>query len=107
MPQLYSWTVIDRVGDPPHLGALGISDDRERAVTRLAEALKQATPGAHGLVHKVAVSIAEVGYWYGPPMIRLDVDKATGDVIVKELVPRSAGWGLMNGIMSRAVLDGR
>ncbi|MDB4873167.1 MAG: hypothetical protein JWL97_4171 [Gemmatimonadales bacterium] len=100
-PQLFSWTVIQR-GDPPHLGALGICDDQQRALTRLSEALQSAPAGAQGIVHKVVVSLAEVGYWYGPPIITAEVDAVTGDVVLTE-AESPGGWDHLNGILREAV----
>jgi hypothetical protein len=104
-PQLYSWTVIDRVGDPPQLGALGACEDRDRAVSWLSEALRDAPPSAYGVIHKVAVSLAEVGYWYGPPIITAKVDGQTGDVVLSE-TEASGGWGHPNGILPLLTRDG-
>lgn len=98
LPQLFSWTVINQEGDPPLLGALGVSDDRERAVESLTEALRDASTGAYGVLHRVTVSLTEVGYWYGRPIIKVEVDQETGDVSVTENEPRG-GWGWMHGIL--------
>jgi hypothetical protein len=87
-----------RVGDPPQLGALGVSDDRERAVERLTEALRHASTGAYGVLHKVTVSLTDVGYWYEAPIIKAEVDQATGDIVVTE-TGSHGGWGRMHGLL--------
>jgi hypothetical protein len=100
-PQLYSWTVIDQVGDPPLLGALGVCDDRQRALSRLSEALREAPAGARGVVHKVTVSLAEVGYWYDEVIALAEFDAATGAVVHRDVGPQG-GWGRLNTLLSGA-----
>jgi hypothetical protein len=100
-PQLFSWTVIIESGDPPRLGALGVSDDRQRAVARLTEALHDAPTGSHGVVHHVTVSLAEVGYWYSDPILTAELDPSTGNVVLNETQPRG-GWGPMNALFRSA-----
>lgn len=86
-PQLYSWTVIDRAGDPPQLGALGVSDNPQRALARLSDALRDSPASEYGVVHKVTVSQAEVGYWYGEVIVRAELDEATGAVVHRDVEP--------------------
>jgi hypothetical protein len=105
-PQLYSWTVIDQVGDPPQLGALGVSDDRQRAVSRLSEALQDAPAGARGVLHQVTVSLAEVGYWYGAPIVTAELDRETGAVVLNE-VEAVGGWGQLSGVLDGGSQHGR
>jgi hypothetical protein len=82
-PRLFSWTVVVQAGDPPALGALGVSDDRDRALSDLSGALKEAPAGSHGLLHEVTVSLARVGYWYDLEALRAEVDQDSGEVILE------------------------
>ncbi|MBC6458235.1 hypothetical protein [Actinomadura sp. HBU206391] len=38
-PRLYSWTLLSIGSGAPHVGALGVTDDRARALRRAGEAL--------------------------------------------------------------------
>ncbi|SEG69158.1 hypothetical protein SAMN04489712_10956 [Thermomonospora echinospora] len=81
--RLFSWTVVERGGDPPALGAVGVCDDQGKAVRRLAEALREAPAGALGLVHSVTRPWWTDGYWYGDLLVRVQVDSGTGTVVAR------------------------
>jgi hypothetical protein len=87
--------VVIQAGDPPHLGALGVSDDRQRALTALSEALRDAPTGSHGLLHEVTLSLARVGYWYDLKAVHAEVDQDSGEVILEELA-LACGWERLN-----------
>jgi hypothetical protein len=40
--RIFSWSVITEAGDPPKLGALGVSDNKPRAIAELTAALRSA-----------------------------------------------------------------
>ncbi|WP_157996122.1 hypothetical protein [Thermomonospora amylolytica] len=82
--ELFSWTVVERDGDPPVLGAVGVCDDRRRALRRMVEALADAPGGACGLVHKVSLHPVERGYSYDGLVARAWQDACTGEVMVCE-----------------------
>jgi hypothetical protein len=92
-PTLFSWSVVIGRGDPPPLGAVGVTDDRARALTRLGAALRDAPPGARGLVHRVLPSMARVGYLYDGLIARGTFDPA-GDAVVWEELPDVGSWRL-------------
>ncbi|RAY13598.1 hypothetical protein DPM19_18135 [Actinomadura craniellae] len=60
-PRLFEWTA--RLGDDQ--GATGVTDDPDRAVEHLAEALANAAPGASGSVHRAHYAGGGVGYQHG------------------------------------------
>jgi hypothetical protein len=91
-PRLYSWTIVERYGDAPHLGALGVSDNRRKALSAMTDALQVAPTGSFGIVHQVTVSLAGVGYWYDSEVVRAQVDPVTGAVQLGEF-PAAGGWG--------------
>lgn len=78
--------------DSPALGALGVTDDRNRALTHVGDALRDAPAGARGLVHKVLLSFSRVGYLYEGLEARGRFDPASGTV-VWEVLPEPTTWG--------------
>jgi hypothetical protein len=91
-PRLYSWTVVASGKNSPALGALGITDDRNRALTRVGDALRSAPAGARGLVHKVMLSFSRPGYLYESLEARGRFDPVSGTV-VWEALPDPSPWG--------------
>jgi hypothetical protein len=88
-PRLYSWTVII----PDHSGgALGVSDDRNHALTRVSDALRGSPVGARGLVHRVMLSFTRPGYLYEALEARGRYDPASG-AVVWEALPEPRPWG--------------
>jgi hypothetical protein len=94
-PRLFSWTVVVEDGEPPNLGAVGVSDNRGSALTDLSDALKAAPAGSHGLLHEVTVSLTRVGYWYGPDAVRADLDELSGEVVIDALA-LVGRWGQLS-----------
>jgi hypothetical protein len=88
-PRLYSWTVLPAGGDGP--GAVGVTDDMQRALEHAGEALRAAPAGARGLVHRVARSFARVGYHYDRLIARGSFDPDSGLVAWEEQPPRRGG----------------
>ena len=91
-PRLYSWTVVTPQKGSPTLGALGVTDDRNRALTRVGEALHSSLAGARGLVHKVMLSFSRPGYLYESLEARGRLDPVSGTV-VWEAIPEPGTWG--------------
>lgn len=87
--QMFSWTVVHRVEDPPLLGAAGVCDDGQRAMDLLAEALEAAPAGTRGIVHQVFVSQTMVGYRYVSVLAHAVHDPASG------LAVRGSSWFLV------------
>jgi hypothetical protein len=104
-PPLFSWSVITRSGNSgksPLLGAVGVTDDQERALERLCEALRDAPAESRGLMHKVTVSMAKPGhYYYDGLLVRVTVDACTGAVVSEEFPPRGA-WGNLDALLKAA-----
>lgn len=91
---LFSWTVVQQDGTPAGLGAVGISDSRQRAAAALEEALRDSPQDAYGLLHKVKPSPDGCGYWYDRLLCRAYVDAASGTLVVDEPDVHGGGWGL-------------
>jgi hypothetical protein len=91
-PRLYSWTVVTPRGDSSDLGALGVTDDRARALAHVGEELRDAPAGARGLVHKVMLSFSRPGYLYEALEARGRYDPGTG-AVVWETLPEPSTWG--------------
>jgi hypothetical protein len=89
---MYSWTVVAPGGDSRGLGALGVTDDRARALARLGDALRDAPVGARGLVHKVMLSFSRVGYLYESLEAHGRYDPDSG-AVVWEPIPDPSPWG--------------
>ncbi|SEG80184.1 hypothetical protein SAMN04489712_11334 [Thermomonospora echinospora] len=105
-PALFSWTVVTRHDDLRRVGACGVCDDRARAMRHLGEALLEAPAGAVGLVHRVTVGVAGLGYLYDGLIARACLDPATGTIDWLEMgCPRWA-WGprdaLLDAVTGRA-----
>jgi hypothetical protein len=93
---LFSWSLILR---DDHLGAVGVSDDQDRALESLCEALRNApVEGARGLLHKVTVNLAKPVYYYHRLLVRAAVDACTGVVTVEDFPPRWA-WGDIDALL--------
>lgn len=83
----FSWTVVESLGDPPELpelGAVGVCDDRDRAMDELSDALRASPSGAFGLLHKVALNSHLTGYRYDDLITRAYVDPDSGAVVASE-----------------------
>lgn len=92
LPRFYSWTVVTPEASSLGLGALGVSDDRNRALTNLSDALRDAPAGARGLVHKVMLSFTRPGYLYEALVARGRFDPGSGTVLW-ETLPGPGTWG--------------
>jgi hypothetical protein len=98
-PALFSWTVVTRHDDLRRVGACGVCDDRVRAMRHLGEALLEAPAGAVGLVHRVTVGVAGLGYLYDGLIARGRLDPATGTIDWLETgCPRWA-WGPTDALL--------
>jgi hypothetical protein len=59
-PRMYSWTLVTGAG----AGAMGITDDYERALDNVVDALATAPAGSRGLVHRIWLSYHRAAYVY-------------------------------------------
>ncbi|MBA9005926.1 hypothetical protein [Thermomonospora cellulosilytica] len=59
---MFSWTVVEP-GETPRLGAVGVCDDRDRAVRRLVEAMQDSPAGAVGVLHRVHLGMGGAYYY--------------------------------------------
>ncbi|MBA9007255.1 hypothetical protein [Thermomonospora cellulosilytica] len=85
---LYSWTIVEALGDPPALGAVGVCDDRERAMQEMADALRATSQeGAFGLLHKVERRLVGIGYWYSDLLALAHIDPDRDALVVSEGEP--------------------
>jgi hypothetical protein len=91
-PRLYSWTVLAPEKGSPVLGALGVTDDRNRALTCVDDALRSSPAGARGLVHKVMLSFSRPGYVYEGLEARARFDPGSG-AVVWEVLQEPVTWG--------------
>lgn len=87
-PRLYSWTVLPPDDDGP--GAVGVTDELQRALEHASEVLRAAPDGSRGLVHQVARSFARIGYQYDRLIARGWVDHGSGTIVWEEHPPRAA-----------------
>ncbi|MBA9002823.1 hypothetical protein [Thermomonospora cellulosilytica] len=90
---LFSWTVIEALGDPaagapPALGAVGVCGDRARAMRHMEQALLDAPVRAFGLLHKVCIGWTG-GYRYDRLLAKMRVDRRIRAVLVEEWEPTS------------------
>lgn len=90
---LFSWTVVERDGAPPSLGAVGVSSDRSRATVGLVDALWDAPADSYGLLHKVTVRLDARGYWYDRLLARAHVSSEVGAVVMAAHVSADSGRG--------------
>ncbi|RAY15046.1 hypothetical protein DPM19_09895 [Actinomadura craniellae] len=67
--RLFEWTAC--LGDDQ--GASGVTDDEQRAVEHLAEALADAAPGSSGSVHRAHYAGGGVGYRHGHQVAQAEV----------------------------------
>lgn len=91
-PRLYSWTVIAPEEGSAALGAVGVTNDRTRALASLGDALRDAPAGARGLVHKVRLSFTRPSYLYQGLDARGRFDPGTG-AVVWETPLEASTWG--------------
>jgi hypothetical protein len=88
---LFSWTVVERDGTPPHLGTVGVSSDRRRATVELVEAVRDAPDGAYGLLHKAKIRLDGRGYRYDRLLARAHMSLKVGAVVLNAPAPASNG----------------
>ena len=100
-PWLFSWTIVTNSGKPPHLGALGVSDDQQRVFSHVSEALRAAPKGSRGLVHKITINPVKPAYFYDDLVARADLDPESGTVVWREFPPRG-GWGRLDAFFTAA-----
>jgi hypothetical protein len=74
-------------------------DDRARALACAGEALRDAPSGACGLVHRVTLSFARVGYVYDALVARGRFDPVSGAVVWEEL-PARTSWERLNASLA-------
>ncbi|GAA2084055.1 hypothetical protein [Actinomadura alba] len=94
LPTLFSWSVVTRCDGAVLLGAVGVTDEEQRALAGLGDALREAPAGARGLVHRVMLSFARCGYVYESLIARAALDPRSG-AIVWEQFPRGS-FGRLN-----------
>jgi hypothetical protein len=94
---MYSWTVVN--GPPQDLGALGVTDDRNRALTRVSDELRNSPAGARGLVHRVLLSLINPGYMYESLEARCRYDAGSGTVVWDQLPPPST-WANLRPLIT-------
>jgi hypothetical protein len=83
-PRMYSWTIAGGDG----AGAVGVTDDYERALDEVVDALRSAPAGSRGLVHRVSLSFIRTGFVYEGLIARCRPDPA-GDVAWDDIPPPS------------------
>ncbi|ACY97571.1 MULTISPECIES: hypothetical protein [Thermomonospora] len=98
-PSLFSWTVVVDHDDRRRVGACGVCDDRLRAMRHLGEALLEAPIDAVGLVHRVTVGVAKLGYLYHGLIARGRLNPATGTVDWLEAGCPPWAWGRMDALV--------
>jgi hypothetical protein len=98
---MFSWTIVPPDGETHRLGALGVTDDRARALVRAGEALRTATSGARALVHEVTLSFARVAYLYDALVARGRFDPLSGTVMWEEF-PGQASRSRLRPLLCQA-----
>jgi hypothetical protein len=98
-PRLYSWTVIAPEEGSAALGAVGVTNDRTRALASLGDALRDAPAGARGLVHRVLLSLINPGYMYESLEARCRYDPDSGTVVWDQLPPPST-WANLRPLIT-------
>jgi hypothetical protein len=71
---------------------VGVSDDRNRALINVGDAVRDAPAGARGLVHKVMLSFTRPGYLYERLEARARFDPGNG-AVVWVTPPEASTWG--------------
>ncbi|HEV7933477.1 MAG TPA: hypothetical protein VGP70_14360 [Actinomadura sp.] len=84
--RLYSWTVVIPARTSSTVGDVGVTDDLNRAVGHVCDALRKAPLGARGLVHRVMLSFSGLGYVYEALVARGRVEPDS-DTIVWDIIP--------------------
>lgn len=104
---LFPWTIVEALGDPPELGAVGVCSDRDRALRKMVDALRTAPPGAFGLLHKVALSPDCRGYRYSGPLLRVAIGDRADAVVMVEHEGDGGGRMRPGDIFAEIVRDAR
>lgn len=86
----FPWTIVVSFGDPPALGAVGVCDDRDRAMRDLCDALVAAPSGAVGLLHKAVHNPMGGEYWYTGLLAEVRLNPLGDTVVVAEHEPTSS-----------------